>query len=788
MDLETFFKTVITTKEGNLVLGYRDNSGWFNEWFKFPEELDKCLEFIEEKKPNFDLYFSSYLFSDTRKIKSCVLQSKTIQADLDAANLLDVPVQPTFVVQTSPGRSQAYWILQEFNELEIHETLSRKLTYAIQDSEHSGWSLGHMMRIPTSLNFKYLEGPHEVKIIEYTGKTYPASDLELLPDKPIASAEQDLDWLKATHIKPALKPNQLLESIKNKGITSKVYAQYNTRVQDRSAALWSLMQGAFRAGLSKDEVLYLAENSANNKFKDLKYHSDLELAKDVLRAEKEFSSKSTNSRQEISAARKLPFPIAIERHQHIAALIKKRMQESGEFFHCYDDTLWYVRKDVGRPVQLARRSDHLDSLLDLSFGINATEPIASYITSSLLAQGLAGPVNSKVAMLSYYDKDSNTILLHTGKKDILAITANAITTIINGGYGVIFPWNNSNESFHVDFTELPEPWHEILFGMSLNNLVDLDKNLAMTLLRVWTIFVLMRNASVSRPILSLFGSPGSGKSTLFRRIYILLYGKNRSVSSITSSEAYDHSVSINPLVVLDNVDTWEKWLPDRLALSASTSDIEKRKLWTDVDNVTMRRQAMIGITAHNPKFGREDVADRMIILTFERLQHFIPEGELIEKIVSLRNRIWGGIVKDLQKVLAIPQGYEENAPQFRIEDFAKIGYRIAKGLGIQDDFTSAIKIISKKQKDFSLDEESMLVDVLQTVVQNQNDVWRSSGQLWSVLVSSALNPKEFERRYRNPIALGKKLWVMTESLKENFDVNYRTSTKTGQREWQFRAK
>src|ERR1035437_1115149 len=143
MDLETFFKTVITTKEGNLVLGYRDNSGWFNEWFKFPEELDKCLEFIEEKKPNFDLYSSSYLFSDTRKIKSCVLQSKTIQADLDAANLLDVPVQPTFVVQTSPGRSQAYWILQEFNELEIHETLSRKLTYAIQDSDHSGWSLGH---------------------------------------------------------------------------------------------------------------------------------------------------------------------------------------------------------------------------------------------------------------------------------------------------------------------------------------------------------------------------------------------------------------------------------------------------------------------------------------------------------------------------------------------------------------------------------------------------------------------------------------------------------------------
>jgi hypothetical protein len=159
----------------------------------------------------------------------------------------------------------------------------------------------------------------------------------------------------------------------------------------------------------------------------------------------------------------------------------------------------------------------------------------------------------------------------------------------------------------------------------------------------------------------------------------LLYGAYKGIGSATGEESFDFATAYDPLYVLDNVDTWEGWLPDRLALAAGISDVTSRKKYTDGEPYTLRRQAVLGITAHNPKFGREDVADRFLMLAYKRLDHFASESEIISSVLAKRSQLWGAIVNDVQKVLNTPIP-AENLPQFRIEDFAKYGLWIARGL------------------------------------------------------------------------------------------------------------
>lgn len=269
----------------------------------------------------------------------------------------------------------------------------------------------------------------------------------------------------------------------------------------------------------------------------------------------------------------------------------------------------------------------------------------------------------------------------------------------------------------------------------------------------------------------------------------MLYGRNRSVGSVTTAEDFDFSVISDPFVVLDNVDTWEKWLPDRLALSASTSDVTRRQLYKNADVIKLKRQAMVGITAHNPKFGREDVADRFILLNFERLkdENRKNETEIINNIIENRNKLWGAIAKDLQKILSCANIDYENAPSFRIEDFAHIGYRISKGLEISESFKVAIKNISRKQKEFNLDEEHILVTALQTLVTRKpSDEFKTSDTLCQELENCCSDPLTFRRLYGN-IKLGKKLWSLHDSLKTVFDIEWKSDPIRASRTWRIRC-
>lgn len=807
MNTIEFLRTVVTPNEDDIEANggnaffcmavSNGNGTWLEQWHRWPQDLEAVAARAEAQAEHSNVYFSSYLFKAPQSTKDNVFPSRTIQADLDDADIKTLPLEPTILVETSPNRHQAYWVIPReagYTSLEEHEALSRRITYSIALCDRSGWPLGRKVRIPNTKNYKYLSGPKQVHVVRAGLKQHAREQFEALPEVPQFMVEHyDLEFLE-TPTGSAEHALHILERIAD-NIPTKVYVEYGIAQADRSEALWALLTWAFKAGLSRNEVFSLAKGSANNKFLDRAHRADQDLAKDVLRAEHVVKSNVVDIRQAIQNLT-LTAPNPAERKRQTLTLVYANMKAEGEFLHATNGYTWYIRRDVGRPIALTPMSEMLRTLLDIQYGLNATEVEARYVTHGLCSLANALPDTAIQSALSYYDTDQEPphLLVHTGKKTVLRITATSIETAVDGAHNVIFPWMKSLEAFVPSLSSECD-WGDELFGnglrgygSSVDNLLNMSPMQAKAMLKVWMLFLLFRHAATARPILATFGQPGSGKTTLFKKLFVLLYGRSKSIGAVTTMDDFDHAVATEPIAVLDNVDTWEKWLPDRLALSAGTSDVTKRKLYTDVDTVVLKRQAMIGITAHNPKFGREDVADRFVLLTYQRLNHFVSEELILADINSKRDVIWGSMLRDAQKVMRQPMPSNSESPQFRIEDFARFGLRIARAIGEEANFRGALTDVKSSQQNFSLEEEGMLVSAVQKFAdrpsaQSAADVkHHTASQLWAMLESCADDPRAFAQQYRNAVNLSKKLLAMQDSLRSRVRIE-QGMTETGTRTW-----
>jgi hypothetical protein len=139
-------------------------------------------------------------------------------------------------------------------------------------------------------------------------------------------------------------------------------------------------------------------------------------------------------------------------------------------------------------------------------------------------------------------------------------------------------------------------------------------------------------------------------------------------------------------------------------------------------------------------------------------------------------------------VLAQPVPASEVCPQFRVADFARIGFRIASALSLEDTFTSAITNVHRSQKTFSLDEDQLLVTALHNMIRRQKETtFMTASALWTSLELCAPDALGFTRMYHNAVQLGKKLWALHSSLKEVMSIEWKASSD-GTRLWKIGSK
>lgn len=801
MEAVHLLRTVVTTPEGLFCLSTAGNGGdkWQDHWYEWPKQESEILSHAAEAALTYNVYFSSHLFGERRASKECVLPTRTIQADLDGADIYTIPVPPTAIIRTSQDRHQAFWVMRDTSgeglqlPNDVLENFSRKMTYSIPECDRTGWPLGKRLRFPNTMNHKY-GAPQPVEILTIGQRKIDPSVLEILPEVNPKFIEGNIEsWVDLPHAASILEDVPPLETILSLQKLGKISAgartQYSNNARDRSAALWRLMCELFQAGLNREAVYWLAFNSKNNKFLDRKYGGTRDLRKDVIRAEYATVTGTTDIREDIRKIMQATNLSKSEKLEKAAKLVQQYMQSKGAFINTSEGEAYYVKSDNGRPMPIEAHTKYIAAFMTIELGINSSTELFRYCIAHLKGFTDSMPSEVDVSSLSFFDLESRTLYLHTGKRDIQVITPDSRYIVPNGSGDILFKWSKLSEPFTFGTDPLPDgqTWYDFIYKDALDNVINMSHHQAVAMMAVWTIYTLLRS-DLTRPILAIFGQPGSGKSTMMRMVYRLLYGRTRDLNFITTDSDFNHVTSENPLVVFDNADTWTKWLPDVLATSISNATYETRRLFTNKETVEFRRQAMVAMTAHSPKFIREDVADRLLVLTLARRPHYLDEKKIQARIVGARSALWGQIVLDVQRILKQPIPQDSEVPQFRMQDFATYGLWIARGLGLGDDFVTGLNVLRGSQSNLVVEGDEALIEALDRAIAartkaKKEATFMSVSEWFSKLVEFSEDEYSFKKVYKNPATLGRKFWTVMEAFKTRFRMEWTLDKRTNARIW-----
>lgn len=700
-----------------------------------------------------------------------LLPTHTIALDIGDADILYLPLEPATVVNTSPGRNQVYVVF----DTPIDEYVSKQIATSVEGADLTSIPLNYLMRIPFTRNKKYHDEGYVVNVTHTSDSVHKVENLIPSPNGLHTYTVEDLEF----SIPEDFKPIRFVEDL---GLPPLVYGEFHEVSENPKRSLERLITECLRRNLPKGVVYAIAKASKNNYTVGFTYHADEELRKLILKLG--VKAGVADPKEAIDRVRMQAVTME-QRENGVSNIVKNHMREIGKFSHLRDGGLWFVPPDR-QPISISRRSEALFNHLNRVYGINSVSTEAIHTTAELTSFCDGLPQTGFGINLSYYDDSANRLLVSTGANQIYMITPDKIVQIPNGSYNtILFPMNNISLPFIPrKRDDNPTHWSETVFEPVLDHILTLTHDEARALLTAWLLFLFFKSHAAARPILAVLGQPGSGKSTLMKRIATLIYGKVSGFTKISNSDDFDQVMSSYPLLIIDNLDTWERWLPDALAQSAASIDRGTRKKYTDNDLFIIHRDALVAITAHDPKFSRADVADRLLILPMKRISEFVPEGQLLKLD---RAGIWADIFDDLQKILQTPR--PQAVEQLRVMDFSYLGSWITSALGMQDLFESAISKLHGHQKTFALDNEQLLMKAVTTyaIKSSTAENYKAPQQLFLELEMYSGDAGAFHKRYKSAQSLGSRLSSLQDALRTMVDIDLQTD-QLNRKTWRIRAK
>jgi hypothetical protein len=298
---QTFFKLLLGRNEGFLCLAFAtpDRSSFKELFYRYPEQLPEIIHAIEHEAPGTNAYFCPHLFSAKRRTKDNVSVAPNAWADLDTCKPENLLVAPSIAIQSSPGRYQAYWLLEGDGSPEASEDLSRRIAYYHHEegADRSGWDLTQLLRIPFTANLKH-EPTSQVKILAASKTRYHIEDFAQYPAPPgYVMAEEPMP-----EDLPDESPEDILAFYRSQ-LNPMVHRLYEVEPEgDWSKALWNLEMALFESGLTKEQVFIVATEAACNKYRrDNK--PPILLWKEVVKAHARYESNLRPPSQEAIDAR-----------------------------------------------------------------------------------------------------------------------------------------------------------------------------------------------------------------------------------------------------------------------------------------------------------------------------------------------------------------------------------------------------------------------------------------------------------------------------------------------------
>lgn len=228
--------------------------------------------------------------------------------------------------------------------------------------------------------------------------------------------------------------------------------------------------------------------------------------------------------------------------------------------------------------------------------------------------------------------------------------------------------------------------------------VPSDKKL-LVLVQIISYFI----PDIPHPVLIIYGSPGSGKSSFTEFCRSIIDPSKVPKLTIPKTDRelmqnFDHHYA----AFFDNLDTIPAWLSDQICRAVTGECSEHRALYTNDEPILRSYRRCVAINGVNIAATRTDLLDRSILLKLGRIStnERLEEKFLRDEFKSTLPEILGGILNVVVRAMRIyPSVKLDNLP--RMADFAKWGYSIAEALGSYGD---------EFLKQYSTDEEERMVE------------------------------------------------------------------------------
>ena len=417
------------------------------------------------------------------------------------------------------------------------------------------------------------------------------------------------------------------------------------------------------------------------------------------------------------------------RGAQVSELIINDMKLAGDFYYQADDPDFQYffdhTKKVVRPLGMRARDEAwLRHYIAEHYGVLASSNAYPYIHDSLTHYCAYHGKPVKMRRFAWYDRKYHELYVYNNAGRMYRLDGESIAELDNGTNGIMFEDINY-APFEADFNENTGLLHKHIYTIpnyNADGVLNTDEQ--RLLLVLWTIAPFFDDLFQSRPILLLYGGSGGGKSTVLRAYTRLILGPDHNLAPVPRDENnFDEAVLANRIICFDNADSYYKYLPDKLAVTATGYEVPRRQLYTTAKIVRFPVRCWIAMTSRDQYFAREDVTSRMLILHTQQMTTKIPEKEIMDAVDDNRNKMWGELLANLNQVMATLASPESYRGAFRMADFAWFGINASKVWNAERLFTRALDALSYDQNALAM-EGNPLFDVLTLWIANPTNIGR----------------------------------------------------------------
>lgn len=490
---------------------------------------------------------------------------------------------------------------------------------------------------------------------------------------------------------------------------------------------------------------------------------------------------------QIEEIRKNRYVKAFQIKKDVSRIVLYDMRERGKFYRTPTDQYYWFSRDLKRLCEIGDK--FFEQLINARYGLNRTEAEYDYLIADLETEAGRRGEESEIYRFAHYDKNNHVLYIDRNDFQMYRLNGANIDLVPNGTDGVLFITDLQNEPFLIKDIGEEEYLRPLIIdptnfvqGEHVNLTADEQKYL----FQVWLYTLPFEELQPTKPIQVFIGPQGSGKTTRQRIVGQFLLGRHFNVQGVNDEDDFIATITHNYFAVFDNVDTYQKWLNDRLAQAATGQRIEKRELYTTNRLVRYYPRCFLSLNSREPKFKRPDVVDRLLLFRVQRLEKFASEARLLGKISKFRNELWSEMLIDLNQIVAALKADDEPfLSQHRMADWAELGWRIAKTQDAGDYFIELLGRMDVEQSLFVLEDDPIFICL---------DIWLATPKNRGREVTASILYSDFQLiaeeegipfTFKSARSFGMHLRSILSNLEEFFDIE---AEKTNRWCYKFRPK